>query len=356
MKKLLLSILCLFCVISISAQTMKIYKGETLVATYAADKADKVVFQGDTKVSSITLNKTSINIYKGSNTTLKATVQPEEAGDKTVIWSTSDASIATVADGVVTAVEVGTATITALANDGSGIKATCAVTVTDDPSDSHEYVDLGLPSGTLWATCNIGAENITDYGDYFAWGETSGYNSGKTSFEVATYSYYKENKPDTIIEKDEQGFETKTITYHKGYTKYVKSKDASKNGYDGLYDDKTTLESIDDAATINWGSKWQIPTKTQWTELISNCTWTWCILNDVKGCKVIATNGNYIFLPAAGYRSSSNAGGSGFYWSSNLDSLRESYYAAYMYFYSTSHESDYQYRFLGYSVRPVRSK
>ena len=96
----------------------------------------------------------------------------------------------------------------------------------------HEYVDLELPSGTLWATCNVGATNPEDFGDYFAWGETEGVNSGKHDFEWSTYKYYKINGN---VE---------------GLTKYCSN---SRYGYEGFTDSLTVLAFTDDAATANWG-------------------------------------------------------------------------------------------------------
>ena len=140
--------------------------------------------------------------------------------------------------------------------------------------EGYEYVDLGLPSGLLWATCNIGAKTPEEYGDYFAWGETS------TKAEYTSVN---------------------SLTYYKEFN------DISGNAQ---YD----------AATANWGGNWRMPTKAEQEELFTNCTWTWVTQNGVNGYKVASkTNGNYIFLPAAGYRYNSrlyDAGLWGFYWSS----------------------------------------
>ncbi|MBR1789529.1 MAG: hypothetical protein IJ762_10155 [Bacteroidaceae bacterium] len=162
-------------------------------------------------------------------------------------------------------------------------------------SDTHEYVDLGLPSGTLWATCNIGASSPEEYGDYFAWGETSGYNSGKTNFDWKTYKYCKGS--------------------YKTITKYCTSSDY------GTVDNKTELELSDDAAYVNWGSNWRIPNEAQFKELIneSNTTITWATHNDVKGWEITSkSNENSIFLPAVGCRSEGtlyDEGSYGDYWS-----------------------------------------
>ena len=201
----------------------------------------------------------------------------------------------------------------------------------------HEYVDLGLPSGTLWATCNVGANSPEEYGDYFAWGETTGYNGGKTTFNWSTYKYC--NGSNTTL------------------TKYNNS-----SSY-GTVDNKTELELSDDAAYVNWGSKWRMPSLTQLQELVSSSytTTTWTTQNGVYGRKITSnTNGNSIFLPAAGYRgggSLDRAGTSGDYWSRTLDTSRP--YAAYSLGFGSSDiysSFDYGYRSNGRSVRPVRNQ
>lgn len=355
MKKILALVVLLATTTTINSQILEVYKGTNLVATFTPEEADNFVFKTIVKVTGVNISAATAEIDVYRTLQLSAAVIPANATFQTLTWQSSDPAIASVdKNGLVTAASPGTANITATATDGTGISATYAITVKES-AETHEYVDLGLPSGTLWATCNIGADRPEDYGDYFAWGETSGYNSGKKTFSSDTYSYYNETKPDTIIEKDNHGFETRTIVYHQGYTKYVNYSDASSFGYDGFYDNKTTLEPSDDAATANWGSKWKIPTATQWLELINKCNWTWCFLNNVNGYKVTGTNGNYIFLPTTGSRSNSslnNAGASGVYWSS---SLREDYsdQARYLFFYSSGRNMNDYYRFSGYSVRPV---
>lgn len=203
--------------------------------------------------------------------------------------------------------------------------------------DTHSYVDLGLPSGTLWATCNIGANSPEEYGDYFAWGETKGYNSGKTDFDLDTYRWCNGHYNEM----------TKYCTY-------------SKYGYNGFTDDKTELDLEDDAAYVNWGPDWCMPSIKQFVELInsSNTTTEWTTQNGVNGIKITSkTNGNSIFLPAAGYRRSSSlsrAGSYGSYWSRSLSSDHP-YCAGYLDFASGSIYADGDNRYLGESVRPVRS-
>ena len=200
-----------------------------------------------------------------------------------------------------------------------------------DDSDVHEWVDLGLPSGTLWATCNVGASKPEEYGDYFAWGETT----TKGRYNWSTYKYFKGS----------------SLTM----TKYCNSSSF------GTVDNKTELEPSDDAATANWGSGWQMPSYAQFNELINSSytTTTWTTLNGKYGRKISSkSNGNSIFLPAAGYRydaSLDNAGSYGFYWSRSLNTSY-SYYAYYLSFDSSNINASNYYRYYGQSVRPVRAK
>lgn len=202
----------------------------------------------------------------------------------------------------------------------------------------HEYVDLGLPSGTLWATCNVGAKSPEEYGDYFAWGETSGYNSGKTNFDWSTYKWCKGSN--TTL------------------TKYCSN---SSCGYEGFSDDLTELELADDAAYVNWGLAWRMPSIEQFDELInsSSTTTEWTTQNGVNGLKITSnTNGNSIFLPAAGFchhGSLIDTGSDGGYWSRTLR-LDYSYSAKRLRFYlNDAVSTGYYRRYDGQSVRPVRS-
>ena len=209
----------------------------------------------------------------------------------------------------------------------------------DDPvpggNDTHEYVDLGLPSGTLWATCNIGATNPEDYGDYFAWGETTGYKSGNTIFDWNAYKYCNGSE--------------KTLT------KYCTDSEF------GTVDNKTELELSDDAAYVNWGSNWRMPSDAQFTELINSSytTTEWTTVNGVKGCKITSkSNGNSLFLPAAGFFDEDVSlyleGSGGYYWSRTL--YTDLPVAAwYLYFYSGNVYTYDNYRYSGRSVRPVRA-
>lgn len=288
-------------------------------------------------VTGIKLNLSSIVLKVDGYQKLTATVLPSNAANTKVVWSSSDDSIAEItSSGEVLANGLGTCTITCEATDGSGIKATCEVLVSRDESgtiNGQTYVDLFLPSRTLWATCNIGANSPEEYGDYFAWGETEGYNSGKTNFSWSTYKWCN-GSYDTL-------------------TKYNVS-----SSY-GIVDNKTELNLEDDAAYVNLGAEWRMPSREQFQELINiNYTTTeWTTLNGVKGRKITSkSNGNSIFLPAAGYRYKSSldyASSYGYYWSHTLGTSNPGD-ARCMYFDSNYISADNEDRCRGHSVRPVR--
>ena len=177
------------------------------------------------------------------------------------------------------------------------------------PPDNHEWVDLGLPSGTLWATCNVGASSPEEYGDHFAWGETA----PKDYYGWSTYKW--------CINRYYDGYE-----WRHNLTKYCTN---SYQGYKSFYDNKRVLDPEDDAAYVNWGASWRMPTTEQQQELVENCTWTETTLNGVKGRLVTGPNGNTIFMPLAGryvedlvlgYSYLQYAGSFGDYWSRTLAS------------------------------------
>ena len=212
--------------------------------------------------------------------------------------------------------------------DGSSVQFTIAdvdsISFTSPATaaaNGHEWVDLGL--SVKWATCNVGATKPEEYGNYYAWGETT---------TKATYSW-----------------NTYTLTTDGGstFTKY--------NTTDG----KTVLELADDAARANWGGAWRMPTDAEWTELRENCTWTWTSGYNGTGVagRIVTSNinGNSIFLPAAGYRNNDGLYGAGFnsgYWSSSLSAVYPGY-AWYVGFCSDNVDRYYYNRCYGLSVRPV---
>ncbi len=251
-------------------------------------------------IVSIDLNETSLELDLGQTYRLEESLTPWYAENREVSWESSDETVATVEYGEVTAVNGGTCTITCRATDGSGVYAECEVTV-----HGHNYVDLGLPSGTLWAECNIGAENPSEYGDYFAWGE----KEPRTSFSSEQYNNV----------------------------------------------DVTELTGDLDAATYNWGEEWQIPNDGQFNELFNEAytTYTWTTHAGINGYKITSkSNGNSIFLPNGGFYNPalSSAGYSAFYWSRTFKP-DDTFEAMFM---QASYPCSNAPRFFGCNIRPVR--
>ena len=202
-----------------------------------------------------------------------------------------------------------------------------------------EYVDLGLPSGLKWAKCNLGASKPSDYGDYYAWGETA----PKKKYSWATYKWMQAGR-------DEPKYITK-YTIADGNTEGIWY-DSSGNF---IGDNLTTLRPADDAATQQLGSPWRMPTVDEIQELKENCTWLWTTQDGVNGHQVDGPNGNAIFLPAAGSRDGSvlkYPGSAGSYLSSSLDT--DSYRDRALDFWRTSVKVGLTRRDIGITVRPVR--
>ena len=173
--------------------------------------------------------------------------------------------------------------------------------------NNHGYVDLGLPSGLLWATCNVGASKPEEYGDYYAWGEIET-NSGYTQGNCKTY-----------------GKDIGDISGNPAY----------------------------DVARANWGGKWRMPTENEFKELIDNCKWEWTTINGKNGYKVTSKkNGNSIFLPAA-YGTSRVDGTYSYYWSSTPDGTDCAYHLRLGW---SSQDTSHNYRYYGHVVRPVTLK
>ena len=208
--------------------------------------------------------------------------------------------------------------------------ALLTVGCTPEENKDHDYVDLGLPSGLLWATCNVGANTPEEYGDYFAWGETQ----PKDIYNWSTYQY--------------------CMGDYNTLTKYCNN---PNYGYNGFTDNLTILLPEDDAATANWGNGWRMPTEEEWQELYQNTTVTWTQQNGVNGRLITASNGNSLFLPAAGYRWDGglyDVGSGGYYWSSSLDTDYPSRAWGFRFYSYDYYMSSYN-RYCGTSVRAVRS-
>ncbi len=215
--------------------------------------------------------------------------------------------------------EVNISDVTALVNKILG-KTPAPVSVLSCPDDHHPHlIDLGLPSGTLWSCCNVGASSPEGYGSYYAWGETQ------------TKDVYNWN------------------TYQYGYYNFDGDDD-----YSHLVDIGSDIAGTPyDAATANWGAPWRMPSLAQIQELFNNCSSQWTQQNGVNGRLFTGPNGNSVFLPAAGDRWNGELygeGSNGLYWSSSLVESTPNL-AYYLY-------SDYDYycdfRYVGHTVRPVR--
>ena len=191
----------------------------------------------------------------------------------------------------------------------------------DNAPSGVKAVDLGL--SVKWASCNIGATSPEQFGNYFAWGETE----PKSFYGWGTYKYCN-GSDDTM---------TKYCTYSRV----------------GTVDNKTTLDLSDDAAHVNWGGSWRMPTYAEQEELMNCCRWeTRSYYNGARGCIVTGPSGNSIFLPETGFYDYSElkyANQQGYYWSSTCSGGDD---AEYLYC-GSSYGYDGKYRYRGFCVRAV---
>lgn len=262
-------------------------------------------------ITAIYLDKDTVNNLPGKTFSLNVRNRVDGI-DYT--WQSTDETVATVKDGVVTTIGEGTCNIVV---SGANLTAVCVVNVIDA---KPECVNLGL--SVNWATFNVGAVSPSDNGDFYAWGETE----PKDDFDWSNYKYYANN-------------------------------DLSKYNYD---DYKRVLDSDDDVAVQEWGGEWRMPGKSEWSELIDSCNWEWTSLNGVKGYKVTSKvqgyTDNYIFIPAAGYHNGiywQNEGLACVYWTRTL--VNDDAYNAYYAWFDLEGDIDIYdyYRSFGFSVRPV---
>lgn len=285
---------------------------------------------GNVQVQSITLDKTTLKLEVGQSAQITATVLPENAHDKSIIWTTTDPYNAYVNGGKVTGYGVCEATITATSVSNPQVTATCKVSIVAAGSGGGsetgiEAVDLGLSSGLKWGSMNVGASKPEDYGNYYAWGETT----PKTSYTTSNYKFGPVKYSEITL-----------------YSKYE-----TKLGGDK----KTVLEAEDDAASANLGNGWRMATFAEWKELRESCTWTWTQRNGINGMLVTGPNGKSIFLPASGVFQSSlgKKGTYGSYWTSTLASAEGMANA--VDFYSGGNDKALIDRSTGLSVRPVKN-
>lgn len=289
-------------------------------------------------VTSIALNRASISLATGADETIMVTsILPDNANDKTYMWSSSYDSIATVdQNGKITARAKGSTVIKATANDGSGVFASCEVKV-KNPCPVGA-VNLGLKVD--WATCNLDQSGFVSspvaWGDYYAWGEVF----SKASYTWGTYRYRQSGNS----------------VYNIIFTKYNTS-----TAY-GTVDNKTILDAEDDIAHEKLGGTWRIPTEEEWAELRENCTWKWTNNYNSTGFSGIIVTSNvigytdkFIFLPASGYKDdtgSNDVGSSGHYWSSSLRA-DVPYTAGRVFFNWYYFIGNNKERYFGQSIRPV---
>ena len=276
--------------------------GQTVVTVHAGDltaNCQVSVTDSDNSVpvESVTLDRHELTLSVNQQYQFTATVLPENASNKNVVWASSanSAKLYISSTGQLTALQPCEATITVRCQANPMIYDTCQVTVTGGSSDpGEEVVDLGLPSGLKWRGWNVGASKPEEYGNYYAWAETS----TKSKYTGGNYKWGPVDYGDGM----------------KLYTKYE-----TKLGGDK----KSVLEPEDDAASVNLGNGWRTPTFKEFKELRESCTWTWTKRNGVNGMQVTGPNGKSIFLPAAGvFRSSlENQGTYGSYWASTLSGV-----------------------------------
>ena len=200
-----------------------------------------------------------------------------------------------------------------------------------NPLTGH-WVDLELPSGLLWYEFNVGATTQEGFGSYYAWGETA----TKSVYDWETYLYCTANEYGNLV----------------SLTKYN-----TKGDFGGV-DNLSSLEAVDDVAAVVLGDGARIPTHDEWMELINRTTVEWTTVNGVDGYKCTGSNGKSIFLPAAGAYYDSHTwdeGENGFYWSSTLHNASPDHAWA-LCFRQGNKSVTNEFRYRGYSIRPVRSK
>ena len=277
---------------------------EYLHVTISASNSGDVAFKDLSKFNHIW--DTEIAVLPGTEVTVIAT--PDEGAEFTG-WFVGDTVVCTETE------------YTFIVNEYVDLIAKFIMVI-----DGHECVDLGLPSGLKWATCNVGAEEPWEYGGYYAWGETE----EKSNYSWQTYKWCNGS--------------------YDSMTKYCTDSDY------GRFDNKTVLDPEDDVAHVKWGGSWRMPTFEEQKELLDECSWEWTELNGVDGCRLTGPNGNSIFLPAAGRRCGTELYDRGQYgvysWSSSLGD----YYSSCAYrltFNDDLLDWGDNSRYDGYSVRPV---
>ena len=286
----------------------------TAAAGGKSASATITVVSPEISVERVSMDTDELYLYVGDSYTLTATVQPENATDKSLSWASANIAIATVKNGVVQGVSEGETTVTATSSNGKS--ASCRVVV----SERFAAVDLGL--SVKWASMNLGASDDTEGGSFYAWGELT----PKSDYSWQTY-------------------------------KYASGSMDSINKY-GAVTDTYVLADMDDAACSEKGSGWRIPTKHEFKELLDNCDFTWS--EAPAGYRLTSKkNGNSLFFPAAGYMEGTDLQSGPFcvarYWTSSTGSYDGE--AAYVGFYNSSYNMapglNSAERCWGYAIRAV---
>ena len=307
--------------VTFAQRIMKVEKTDGTTVEYPVTEVTRVYFE-EIVHPDLALSTTTLSLKAGEASTVEITAG---SCNYTVVSDQPSVATAELEGSTITVagVAVGTAAIT-VTDTQSGQTATIAVTVTaaDNSTIDAVAVDLGLPSGSLWADRNVGASCPEDYGGYYAWGETE--EKGVYNWDTYLYGYYNDD-----------------------------------GDYSHLVNIGTDIAGTDyDVAHVKWGGSWKMPTRDQVRELFENCTHEWTTVNGINGRRFTSKiNGNSIFLPAAGNRWDSDLGGAGsggYYWSSALGESYPlyacllSFVSSYAYWYGSG------YRLYGRSVRPVR--
>ena len=220
--------------------------------------------------------------------------------------------------------------------------------VTGKDELGHKYVDLGL--SVKWATCNIGDSIPSEYGAYYAWAVLKEDNAGIRNYTWGEFSHHI-----SVIESNLE--DPLDVSFNAdSYSSDEVCGNCNKMMKYNEFDKKVIIEQNDDVASTEWGKDWRIPTKEEWDELLSKCSWDWKKLGHGYGYKVTASNGNWIFLPAAGAFGGSityEVGSSGLYWSSTLDTADVN--KAFLLTFDSNDNKIISYpREDGCSIRPVR--
>lgn len=361
-------------------------------------------------VESITLSQASLVMHVGESFTLIASVNPTYALDKSIIWTSSDESVATVDQtGKVTAVSKGTTTIKATANYGSGVSGACEVEVQQYvTSISLDKTSLTLIEGesstisvssvlpydandksVVWSSSDEAIATVDQIGTITGVSKgtatitaTAADGSGKYASCIikvrrypapdgavdlglsvlwATYNVGA-NKPEEYGEYFAWGETQPKSDYSWSTYKWCNGNYYNLTKYSGSPDDKLALDPEDDAASANWGGSWRMPTDAEWEELMSNCTWTWtddyngtCIKGNIVTSGKAGYTDKSIFLPAAGWRDNADLkefGSIGYYWGPSLHPAN-TLTAIIHGFGDNIDVSGMSYRYYGLSIRPV---